>query len=81
MKAIILAGGLGTRLRPLTEHTPKPLLLIKGRPIIEHALINFKKHGINEVILSVGYHADKIKEYFGDGKYFGMKISYFVEKE
>jgi NDP-sugar pyrophosphorylase family protein len=81
MKAIILAGGLGTRLRPLTENTPKPLLTIKGKPIIEHALLNFKKHGITDIVLSVGYRADLIKEYFGDGSKWEMKIEYCVEDE
>lgn len=79
MKAIILAGGLGTRLRPLTDLTPKPLLPIKGRPIIEHAILNFKKHGINEIILSIGYMAEKIKEYFGSGERLGVNVSYCVE--
>ncbi len=81
MQAIILAGGLGTRLRPLTDETPKPLLPIKGKPIIEHAINNFKKHGIKDIILSVGFKADKIKEYFGDGSKFGVNISYCVEDE
>lgn len=81
MKAIILAGGLGTRLRPLTDETPKPLLLIKGIPIIEHALNNFKKHGIKDIILSIGYKADKIKEYFKDGAHLGVNISYCIEDE
>ena len=81
MKAIILAGGLGTRLRPLTNETPKPLLLIKGKPIIEHAINNFVKYGITDIILSVGYKADKIKEYFGDGSKIGAKISYCIEDE
>lgn len=79
MKAIILAGGFGTRLRPLTENTPKPLLPIKSRPIIEHAILNFKKHGIKDIILSVGYKADKIKEYFGDGSKWGVRIEYATE--
>ncbi|EKD44007.1 MAG: hypothetical protein ACD_72C00036G0002 [uncultured bacterium] len=81
MKAIILAGGLGTRLRPLTDETPKPLLLIKGLPIIEHAILNFKKHGITDIVLSIGYRADKIKEYFGDGSKWGVNISYAVEDQ
>lgn len=81
MKAIILAGGLGTRLRPLTESTPKPLLPIKGKPIVEHALLNFKKHNITEVVFSIGYRADLIKEYFGDGSKWGINIEYCVEDE
>jgi len=81
MKAIILAGGLGTRLRPLTNETPKPLLPVKGIPIVEHAILNFKKHGINEIILSIGYLADKIKNYFGDGSKWGVAIDYAIENE
>jgi len=81
MKAIILAGGEGTRLRPLTNETPKPLLPIKNKPIIEHAINNFRKHGIKDIILSIGYKADKIKEYFGDGSKLGVNISYCIESE
>jgi len=79
MKAIILAGGLGTRLRPLTDQTPKPLLPISGKPIIEHAILNFKKHGIKDVILSIGYRAPMIQEYFGDGSKWGVNIEYCIE--
>ena len=79
--AIILAGGLGTRLRPLTDTTPKPLLPIKGLPIIEHAIKNFKKHNITNIILSIGYKADTIKEYFKDGKEIGVNIFYCIENE
>lgn len=81
MKAIILAGGLGTRLRPLTDKTPKPLLPIRGKPIIEHAIDNFRKHNIKDIILSIGYKADTIKEYFGNGEKFGVNISYCIEDE
>lgn len=81
MKAIILAGGLGTRLRPLTDTTPKPLLPVKGKPIIEHAILNFKKHGIEDIVLSIGYKADTIKEYFGDGSKHGVRISYCIEDQ
>jgi len=81
MKAIILAGGLGTRLRPLTDNTPKPLLPIKGIPIIEHAILNFKKHNIKDIVLSIGYKADKIKEYFGTGEKWSVDISYCVEDQ
>ena len=79
--AIILAGGLGTRLRPLTNTTPKPLLPIKGTPILEHAINNLKKHKITDIILSIGYKADKIKEYFEDGGQLGVNISYCIEDE
>lgn len=79
--AIILAGGLGTRLRPLTDKTPKPLLPIKGKPILEHAINNFKRHKITDIILSIGYKADRIKEYFKDGSQLGANISYCIEDE
>ncbi len=79
-KALILAGGLGTRLRPLTDTTPKPLLPIKGKPIIQHLIENLQKHGVEEVILSIGYRADKIKEYFDDLN-LDIKITYSLETE
>lgn len=81
MHVIVLAGGLGTRLRPLTDATPKPLLLVKGRPIIEHAILNFVRHGIKDIILSVGYQAEKILSYFGDGRKWGVHIDYAIETE
>ncbi len=79
--AIILAGGLGTRLRPLTEETPKPLLPIQDKPMIEHTIKNMKHYGVKNVILSVGYKADKIKEYFGDGSNLGVSILYSIEEK
>lgn len=81
MKAVILAGGLGTRLRPLTDKIPKALLTVKGKTITEHVFDILKRININEAILSIGYKAEQIKEYFGDGSKFGLKISYIVEKE
>jgi|TARA_Y100000310_G_scaffold332439_1_gene408009 NDP-sugar pyrophosphorylase family protein len=81
MKAIILAGGLGTRLRPLTYDTPKPLLPIKDKPLIEWTILNLKKHGITDIILSIGYKAEMIKDYFKSGEEFGVNISYNVEEE
>ena len=80
-KAIILAGGLGTRLRPLTDKTPKPLLPINGKPMMQYAIENLKKNGITDIILGISYHADKIKDYFKDGKDFGVNISYSIEEE
>ena len=80
-KAIILAGGIGERLRPLTDNTPKPLLLIKGKPIIEHAINNFKRHGITNIIISTGYKAEQIKDYFNDGSALGVNIEYAIEDE
>tara|TARA_Y100000310_G_C20361108_1_gene659009 strand:- start:45 stop:737 length:693 start_codon:yes stop_codon:yes gene_type:complete len=81
MKAIILAGGLGTRLRPLTDKTPKPLLPIKGKPTMQYSIENLVEHGITEIILAISFQADKIKEYFGDGSDFGAVLSYSIETE
>lgn len=81
MKAIILAGGLGTRLRPLTDTTPKPLLPVAGKPIMQHAIENLAAHGIKDIVLAVSFHADKIKDYFGDGSALGVKISYSLEEK
>jgi NDP-sugar pyrophosphorylase family protein len=81
MKAIILAGGIGTRLRPLTYEIPKPLLPVQGKTLTEHVFDILKTADVDEVYLSIGHMADKIKEYFKDGKKFGIKIKYLVENE
>lgn len=80
MKAIILAGGLGTRLRPLTLSVPKPLIPIQGKTLTEHVIDIFKNVGVADFILSIGYHADKIQEYFENGKRFGVNIEYVTEE-
>ena len=80
-KAVILCGGKGTRLRPITHEIPKPLIPVHGRPLVEHIIDLLKKYDIQEILLSVGYKKDKIKDYFGDGKRFGVKISYIEESE
>jgi len=79
--AIILAGGLGERLRPLTDETPKPLLPALGKPIVQHTIGYLKNHGVKNIILSIGYKADVIQEYFGDGSQLGVNISYCIEDE
>lgn len=76
---LILAGGKGTRLKPITDEIPKPLLPIQGKPVIEYTLELFKKFGITRVLLSIGYMGSKIKEHFGDGKKLGMEIIYIEE--
>ena len=80
-KAFILAGGKGTRLRPITYEIPKPMVLIHGRPLLEHTIDLLKKYDIRDIILSIGYMGEKIKEYFGNGSKFGVKITYVEEKE
>ena len=80
-KAVLLVGGRGTRLRPLTDKIPKALLPVQGKPITEHILDLLKKYGIRDVILCVGYLKDSIKEHFGDGSRFGMNVTYVEEEE
>ncbi len=80
-KAVILAGGKGTRLRPITYEIPKALIPIKGRTITEHLFDLFKKYNVTDIILSVGYLKERIKEKFKDGTEFGVKISYIEENE
>ena len=87
-KAIILAGGLGTRLRPLTLTVPKPMIDVNGKTLTEHILDILKKYEINEVYLSVSYLGHKIQEYVGNGirqdggqKDFGVKINYLNEEK
>ena len=79
MKAFILCGGEGTRLRPYTYTTPKPLLPVGGKPILQHLVEHLKKYEIKEFVLTVGYLKEKIMEYFGDGKKFSLKIEYATE--
>ena len=81
MQAVILAGGLGTRLKPLTEEIPKSMIQIQGKPFLEHQLNLLRQGGISDIVLCVGYLGEKIKEYFGDGKGFGVKIKYSEETE
>lgn len=81
MKAIILAGGRGERLRPLTDEIPKPMIPIKDKPLIFWCIENLKKNGIKDIILSIGYKAEVIQEYFKDGSSLGVNIFYNVEKE
>lgn len=80
-QAVILAGGLGTRLKPITETIPKPLVEIDGKPFLEHLLIHLKNSGIEQIILCVGYLGEKIEDYFGDGSRLGLKIRYSYERE
>lgn len=79
--AVILAGGRGERLRPLTDTTPKPLLPINGKPVMLHQIELLKKYGIKNIVICGYYLFDKIRGYFGDGSRFGVSISYLEEKE
>lgn len=79
MKAVIMAGGEGTRLRPLTSQRPKPLVPVLNMPIMEHIVLLLKQHGITDIVVTLHYLADEIEGYFGDGSDWGVNIVYSVE--
>lgn len=79
MQAVILAGGLGTRLRPLTEQIPKVMAPVRERPFLEYVIRYLAGEGIQEIVLCVGYLWQKIENYFQDGSRFGCRICYSVE--
>lgn len=79
MKAVILAGGKGTRLRPYTTAFPKPLMPVGDKPILEIIVRQLKLHGIDEIVMAVGHLAELIMTFFGDGSKFGLKIKYSRE--
>jgi mannose-1-phosphate guanylyltransferase len=78
---ILLVGGFGTRLKPLTDEYPKPMLPVAGLPVTEHQILAAKKAGIHTLVLATSYLAEVFTPYFGDGSKWGMKILYAVEKE
>ena len=80
-QAVILVGGQGTRLRPYTLHTPKPMLPVLNRPFLEHTIALLKQGGVSEVILALGYLPGAIQGYFGDGSRAGVRLVYAVEDE
>lgn len=81
MKAVILAGGLGTRLRPLTYVIPKPLIPIKEKPILQIIVERLKSYGFEDFIFATGYNSHLIEIYFGDGSDFKVNITYIKEKK
>jgi mannose-1-phosphate guanylyltransferase/phosphomannomutase len=80
MKAVVMAGGEGTRLRPLTSNQPKPMVPVVGKPCMEHILELLREHGMNEVIVTVAFLPQAIRSYFGEGETLGMQIGYSVEE-
>ena len=76
---ILMVGGLGSRLRPLTNNTPKPMLKIGGKPILETIVEGFAKSGFSKIIMCTGFKSEKIQDYFKDGSKFGVNIEYIVE--
>lgn len=81
MKAIIMAGGKGTRLRPMTCGMPKPMVPVMNIPLIEHIIILLKKHGIVDIGVTLMFLPQKITSYFGDGTRWGVRLHYFTEEK
>jgi len=78
MKAVIMAGGEGTRLRPLTCNRPKPMVPVVNKPVMEHIIELLKKHGFTDIAVTLQYLPDMIKDYFGDGSDFGINRHKFL---
>ncbi|MFQ5873130.1 MAG: sugar phosphate nucleotidyltransferase, partial [Dehalococcoidia bacterium] len=81
MQIVILAGGLGTRLDPVTNHVPKSLVLIEGRPFLEYQLELLKSSGITDVVLCIGHLGQQVRDFFGDGRAWDVHIEYSDEGE
>lgn len=79
MQAVLLAGGLGTRLRLVVSDRPKPMALIGDRPFLEYVVLELKKHGITKIIFAVGYKGSMVEAYFKDGRDLGITVSYAYE--
>ncbi len=80
-QVVLMAGGFGKRLRPLTDETPKPLLLVDGVPILEHTLTRFRQLGFSKFTLSVNYMAEKVMNHFGDGSRWNVEVNYLREEK
>ena len=76
MKALILAAGKGTRLRPITDYIPKPMVPLHGKPLLEWVILDLMSYGIREYVIAVSYLAEQIKNYFGDGTRWGIHIEF-----
>jgi len=81
LKAVILVGGPGTRLRPLTDNCPKPMVPVVNKPFLEHTLTHLKSSGIEDIVLAMSYLPEAIREYFGDGERYGVRLTYCIEEE
>ena len=80
MKAVIMAGGKGTRLMPLTRNLPKPMVNLIDKPVLEHVINLLRKHGVYEIAITLGYLADRVISYFGNGENLGVNLTYYVEE-
>ncbi len=81
MRAVILCAGYGTRLGELTKETPKPMLAIRDKPLLEYLIMQLRFAGVGEIAINLHYKPEVIKNYFGDGKKFGVNITYFFEEK
>lgn len=81
MKAMILAAGLGQRMRPLTDHLPKPLLPLRGKPLIQYHLESLAQMGVAQVVINLAYLGDLVRAFVGDGSRWGLQVSYSEESE
>ena len=79
MKAVILAGGEGSRLRPLTLGRPKPMTPLLGKPVLGHILDLLRRHGVKDIAVTLRYLPGAVTDFFGDGADYGVKLTYFVE--
>src|SRR5687768_16497835 len=80
MKAVVMAGGEGTRLRPLTSNAPKPMMPLANRPMMEHIVTLLKQHGFEDIVVTVALMANHIRTYFGDGTELGVRMVYATEE-
>src|SRR5207247_6069094 len=78
-RAVLLAAGRGTRMRELTAELPKPMIKVRGKPILLHILEGLQAAGIKNFLIIVGYHGDAVRNYFGDGTCFGLQIKYATQ--
>jgi mannose-1-phosphate guanylyltransferase len=81
MKAMLLAAGLGTRLRPITDNIPKCMVSVAGRPVLQHNIEWLRSQGVLDLVINLHYHPQSVTDYFGDGSKFGVRISYSYEPQ
>ena len=80
MKAVIMAGGEGSRLRPLTSNLPKPMMPLANKPMMEHVIDLLRRHGFDEIVVTLAFMPDAIRNHFGDGSEYGVHIQYATEE-
>ena len=81
VSAVVMAGGYGARLRPLTNEIPKPMLPLSDKPVVEHIIDRLRSYGVQQVYMATHYKAEAFSNHFGDGRAFGVQIDYIQEEE